>query len=110
MAGKARRVLEVALEETQAQSKCVAGKVNRQKKTRGQDQQAHPQGRDQAGLEKQLPGPADAPRRVGMMGQMPVAPESLRNSKQQGLVGGKGIVPKPLPEERQVNEVVGNGI
>src|ERR1044071_7984928 len=110
MAGRSLRMLEMALEKTQAQSEYVARNVNGEKKFRRKHKQESPQHQHESGFTSQLPRPSQAPAHVCMMGQMPVSPEPLRNSEQQSLEGGKAMIPKPLPEERQMNEVVRDGV
>ena len=110
MAGSPVGVFEITLEKTEALSERVAGNVNREKEVRCDGQKQRPKREDNTGFKDQLPRPFQAPAHVRMMGQMPVPPEFLRNTEEKRLISGKATVPKPLLEERQMNEVVGHRV
>src|SRR5207247_7804273 len=106
VAGRLARVLEIALEATQAQSQAKSRQISGQKKLRHQRQQHAPQRAQQERFQGQTPRPAPAPWRIRMVRQMAVAPKGLWKAKQKGQIRREERVQFPRPEEWPMDEVM----
>src|SRR2546425_6958514 len=110
MAGRPAAVLKVAVKSAKTETEQKAGEIHRYEKQRCQSQEGRPQPHDQREFNDQLVRPPPPPWLVGVMSQVPVAPEPLRQPEQQTQVGRKHQVQSPRPEKGNMNEVVRNGV
>jgi hypothetical protein len=110
MAHGSAGVFVVTLQRAERQSQQVTRQIDLDEEAWCINEQESPHSSNEERLAKELAGKPKPPWNAGMMRQMPVTPESLREPKQQAQADREKKVPDPLPEERTMNEIVGDRV